>query len=513
MMSGKLTNKAYILIITALSAVFFLFGNGCDSSKTKSPASPPPSPISVSPSPAPPIASTGTSRYDAFLKDLQSDNPQKRWTAAVNLGILGDKRAVPFLVKSLKDGSENVSILSSWALGTLRDPQAVEPLMDLIKGNLKEEGAIPTFAIWALGEIRDSRATELLTTIFHESTDTGKKEQALKAIAKIGGPGTTELLIETLKHGDEDVRAVAALAFGIAPNESAVPPLIEALSDPEPMVTRNAVYSLGIIGDKKALPALEKMLNSNDEEIVKAAQEAIARIKSDKNASPSIPPQEDRPAEFIASLDIGPIENYNPEDWNLGMAPVELSKRDNINELIKGLKNPDLEARAKAALALGNRGKINDRALQALIEALGDESSDVRWNVAKALGKLKDHRAVEPLLKVIDDPDKDVREDVVEALGRLGDKRAVKPIAACINDPYVSVRLAAAAALGKLKDRAGFEALVKALEDSQGEVRREAALSLGEMGDPEAVEFLKKALKDKDETVRKAAKESLEMLK
>ena len=50
---------------------------------------------------------------------------------------------------------------------------------------------------------------------------------------------------------------------------------------------------------------------------------------------------------------------------------------------------------------LFNYFKVN-----ALIKALGDGNSDVRYAAAEALGKLGDNRAVKPLINALDDGDK-----------------------------------------------------------------------------------------------------------
>ena len=61
------------------------------------------------------------------------------------------------------------------------------------------------------------------------------------------------------------------------------------------------------------------------------------------------------------------------------------------------------------------------------IAALKDEDSEVRWNAAKALGKIGD-AAVAPLIAALKDGDPEVRGNAAKALGEIGDKRAVDPL-------------------------------------------------------------------------------------
>jgi hypothetical protein len=71
---------------------------------------------------------------------------------------------------------------------------------------------------------------------------------------------------------------------------------------------------------------------------------------------------------------------------------------------------------------------------------------------AQALGQLGDARAVEPLLQALGDTDWNVRSAAAQALGQLGDARAVEPLAQVLgdarNDPFGVARQWAAQALG-----------------------------------------------------------------
>jgi epoxyqueuosine reductase len=60
-----------------------------------------------------------------------------------------------------------------------------------------------------------------------------------------------------------------AVALGNSGNLSAVSPLIEALSDYEPLIRAHVVWALGELIGKKALPILSKTLTNEEEDIVK----------------------------------------------------------------------------------------------------------------------------------------------------------------------------------------------------------------------------------------------------
>lgn len=88
------------------------------------------------------------------------------------------------------------------------------------------------------------------------------------------------------------------------------------------------------------------------------------------------------------------------------------------------------------------------------LEALRNEDTNVRWEVARALGVTRDPRAVEPLISALGDRDPDVRRKAALSLAKIRDLRAVEPLLACsVKDENQVVRWAAAWGLGKFPDR------------------------------------------------------------
>ncbi len=63
----------------------------------------------------------GADRVDDLSKQLKSDDTKVRLSAALNLGKLGDKRAIPALTAALSDSDKNVRGIAAAALGRLVD--------------------------------------------------------------------------------------------------------------------------------------------------------------------------------------------------------------------------------------------------------------------------------------------------------------------------------------------------------------------------------------------------------
>ena len=86
-----------------------------------------------------------------------------------------------------------------------------------------------------------------------------------------------------LLHGGLEERRRAAMALGRrgADAKHAVPTLIRALQDEEPLVIREVITALSMIGPaaKDAIPALEKLIDHQDKQIAERAKAALRQIR------------------------------------------------------------------------------------------------------------------------------------------------------------------------------------------------------------------------------------------
>jgi len=119
-------------------------------------------------------------------------------------------------------------------------------------------------------------------------------------------------------------------------------------------------------------------------------------------------------------------------------------------ELNARLRDPTIAVRVAACIALARSGQPD--AVDILIYALADWSSDVRRVACAGLGELGDRRAMEPLIKRTSDSLKQVRQAACSALGKSGDLRAVEPLIRRLDDTHVIVREAAKNALAGIME-------------------------------------------------------------
>ena len=172
---------------------------------------------------------------------------------------LQDERALIPLLATLKDRKGDLRIAAAKALGELGNEQAIEPLINILEGDLDTEVRIA--GSYALGLIGDSRGIEPMIKILRDQSQPPK------------------------------LRGMVAEALSNIGDRRAVDPLILSLSDESVEVRFWASFALGELGDSKALPELERLAATDEMELAgwgtisREATEAIQQIKNKQDLS------------------------------------------------------------------------------------------------------------------------------------------------------------------------------------------------------------------------------------
>lgn len=196
-----------------------------------------------------------------------------------------------------------------------------------------------------------------------------------------------------------------------------------------------------------------------------------------------------------------------------------------LRELVQHLKHGDNFSRESAAEELGY-DKKSVGAVPALIQAMKDSSSNVKFFAAWALGEAEGHAlsAVPALAGAAKDNDGGVRKNAIQALGKIGEtKRTVPVLAEALKDPEEEVRWHAAEAIWKLGDNAADAVpnLITLLREKRPQesmeriVRLKIIEALEKMGERAALALpeLTEALVDDDPRVRKKAVQVIKKIK
>jgi HEAT repeat protein len=145
--------------------------------------------------------------------------------------------------------------------------------------------------------------------------------------------------------------------------------------------------------------------------------------------------------------------------------------------------------------AVSSLERIGKPAVPALIGALEDEDSSVRYWVAFLLDQAKDDRAIVPLLRALGDDDEGVRRNVGDALGNFG-ARVAPRLRQMLADPDWRVRAGAAWALRNVRDADDAPTFASLLNDECWQVRWNAACVLADFRYAPAADALLARLSD-----------------
>jgi len=185
----------------------------------------------------------------AALANLKKEKFVVPGNAIAALGLIGDRSAARDIIPFLTNKDERLG--AATALGLLRDPQAVDPLLATL---MDTEKAYRDAAILALRRIGVPALPALMRDL--KSPEVLMRRAAASGTIGTGSPTTNVALAAALRDPDEEVRVSAALALGWKGNVAAVGALVQALSDAKWRVVDAAVKGLGEIGTEAIGPLL-----------------------------------------------------------------------------------------------------------------------------------------------------------------------------------------------------------------------------------------------------------------
>ncbi len=453
--------------------------------------------------------STGCKSDDPTKAEYWVDRLNKRAERAEalrQLGKIGDKAAIPDVVKWLKEDGEWQSE-AAYALGQLGDPSVVPELLAQLDPNATRDSFHKNRRniqiARALALLKAKEGTAPLRGLLKKASDDRVRETAAQAIAEIGGPDALAVISEA------------------------------ALEDDSALVRLSAVQAMGTLGDAKAVPTLVRMLYVEQQNASFYAPARYALVQIGPAAVPEL---------------VRTLERKNPE--------VEAMK------LPDGKPIPDGFIEAKAASTLGALRAVEAMGivtstltkLYAQAKKAGPKSTVYAAviELAYAVGNLGGPAATAVLLPLAKDPDANLRLAGCESLITVGDRGVAPQLIAAAKVGDTAARraaLVAASRLGSATELQAFEALASSgdkktpnelmaemvegekvrllaakecqrnagcwkgkLADQNPKVRERAGYELGWLEAKEAVPDLVKLAEDGDAEARMAAVLSLHRL-
>ncbi len=253
--------------------------------------------------------------WSQLLTAAAAGTPHERWRAIKILGELGDRRAVPALLRALTDKRGTRPCLAAQSLGILRDPDALSALVratydtgngDLrvcamkALGLLREPTGVPALidairrrdmvmvAADALARIGDVDGARVVTVA---AEDPKLRPWLARAMGEFGLPEVVPTLRSiaadrTLPDAARDEAREGLWKTSVLTRPSRAQALIRVLREESAVERRSwAAYRLGDEGISSGIPALAEALAEVSDVVRMAATVALVRLGQDSEAS------------------------------------------------------------------------------------------------------------------------------------------------------------------------------------------------------------------------------------
>ncbi len=441
------------------------------------------------------LITMGNEATDLLFETLGNPSPLMRGHAALALGRIGYKPAVPRLIDLLEDPDWQVRETAVNGLGLIQDATAIIPLVSCLSDTVP---AVQNQATEALAGFGSLAVDHLLDALAHEK-DKFTLRQIIHCLGLIGNERAIGALAAQLRSSYFVVRRTAVTAlvrFGeaviptlvplLAYNETDITDLMEqARKGSDPGEQMRAVQALGGLEDHRARDVLKKLEEKASPEVREEVVSALYRIGC--------------------------------AAWGRIGALIVLSHVGDeslARNFIYSLGDDSGNVRLEAVRALARVG--GDKAVQALRkEVVADRDPYIRSESMRLLRSIGTGKrgVIETARQALADKDRTVRSQAARLLGNFQDNRSIGPLLEVTADSHWSVRQSAEMALINFGSTA-VSHCIHALSSKSWTTRFRAARLLGEIGDTRAIPPLKLLIQNKGErkTVREVAEESLKKL-
>jgi HEAT repeat protein len=209
---------------------------------------------------------------DEWRRGLGRGSWSARSKAALALGLVRDRDAVPLLVRLLDDAHDETRAAAVDALGSIGDVAAIEALLERIGEQSRHQQARLVEALRRIGPA----VTASIVSLGAEAPV--ERRMIAEILALVGGTGARVTLMEWTADADALVRAAAWRAIGmIGMDDRAAYHALRALGDEDPRVRAQAAQALGRTGRTDFVPYLQSHLDDEWEVAAQGAR-ALARL-------------------------------------------------------------------------------------------------------------------------------------------------------------------------------------------------------------------------------------------
>ncbi len=466
-----------------------------------------------------------------LIKSLKDNNPETRRMAAVRLGRIGPRAsaAVEPLAAALNDADLFVQREAALALGSI-GPAAQSAVPDLKVTYRRGNWQLQPQLLTALANIGDQTTLPFLFDVAMSRTSSGSAFSstplAIGALARFGAPAVP-WLIKALEQGDGDTQyTVCSMLQHMGPQaEAAIPALIQVADGVDRRVTLQALGALESILCLTTLGSAEggRAWHMPSGQVVWRNQLCSVTAQADY-----LGPTGKRLIEQEGVYRIQPMENVD----HLGTAMAPTTKTESVQspaqisawQLQMEQALVDLQALHPTTVADASQ-VFQDRRSKAYAEEfapritplLKHQRPEVRSSAIYALMNLGAVGYAQEMVPLLEDPAESVRRDAriavkfLKAKGMTGETRSQvsSGLSRQLNNPNPEIRSRAIQMMGTLGTEGQAETIAAGLRDADLMVRRKAIQTLQRLKATEYAPQIATCLTDKDDGVRGFAAKAL----
>jgi len=371
--------------------------------------------------------------------------------------------------KYIEDSNIHIQRAIPLILRRIENDESIGYLMDLLKQN---DSIIKENCLMALGKFKNSNDPTTIKAIIEELNNESSevKQEAIKALGRIGNKAATFHLLKELKDKDDMTRKYAINALkSLMKDTSSIKRLQNLLVSRNIIERIAAIKLIGKLGDKTSLETLINSLNSNNSKVRRASYNAILKIvngESLDNIVENLNASESQIRKWSAKILFNKMKKENEEEIiihllnllednesNVRRTAINLlSKLDNpliLDRINKKLKNsPNWKMRRSCIRLLS---KINSqKTLKLLIQYIHDEDFFIQNWVLKAIGRKENFENITLIIDLLNNKDERIKIAAIKSLAKVGDNSVISSLVEQLGDTNWEVRKATENALNNI---------------------------------------------------------------
>jgi len=219
----------------------------------------------------------------AVVRDWEHEPADLRVACVDILGEIKDKRAVPVIIDAANENRMTMKYSAARALGNIGDKRAAPVLIKLLND---KEWQVRLYATEALGKIGDISGARPLANLLLADPNDKVRLAAIEALDKLNARTEYKTVLEAFSDNDPQIRSYAVELSASWTVKEAMPAIMGMLkSDRSNTVRASCAHTLGIFANYSAVPALIDALSDDYKDVRIYALDSLKKMSNQNYGS------------------------------------------------------------------------------------------------------------------------------------------------------------------------------------------------------------------------------------